>query len=612
MRSAAPRRPAAPASAARPRPSRPPRRPSPPWLAALLCLLAALPPGAGCVRYNTYYNAAKAFNQAERERQEALKLGRDVTQPTTNQKKSYERAIQKAQKVLDEYPGSGLTDDALFLMAKSYHRLGSYRMSIGKIDLLFVNYPATPFEEEALYLQALNHLYIQDVLGSNGWIERLQAKYPRSRYRAEASRVRADNAFTLQEWEAARDYCREYLAQYAEGSDRDAIGLKLGQSLFELKDWAGAAAALREVLARAPKGETEFRARLLLARALAAQGEAAAADQEIALLKPESELYSAQGEVALAEGENLLAQGKDAEAAPLLENLPPEWLKTPAVKARVADLLGRVYYRQWKLEDANKQFLDAKRSPTALSDPDGTLKLQSNLRDYLAAEQGLKNARDDSAVAYFKLTQANALLFGFDRPRLALDLYREVAASAGADSSTRARGLYGAALVLRDRLGQPDSAAAFFAVLQSDFPRTPQAFASRDTAPAGLFAFLRAQYESERRRQAAAGGDTGAGGRGEDRGAEAEGEAGSALPESARGVVAAGRAVTAAADSAAAPPSGAPLPDGAPPDQPPPGGAAPHETSPAEPPAAAPPPPPGSPAGLELHEARPDSGEGAR
>lgn len=574
-------------------PPRPPRRPSPPLLAALLSLLIALPPGAGCVRYNTYYNATKAFDQAERERQEALKLGRDVTQPTANQKKSYERAIQKAQKVLDDYPGSGLTDDALFLMAKSYHRLGSYRMSIGKIELLFVNYPATPFEEEALYLQALNHLYIQDILGSNGWIERLQAKYPRSRYRAEASRVRADNAFTLQQWEAARDFCRDYLAQYAEGSDRDAVGLKLGQSLFELKDWAGAAAALREVLARAPKGETEFRARLLLARALAAQGEAAAADQEIALLKPEAELYNAQGEVALAEGENLFAQGKDADVAPLLENIPPEWLKTPAVKARVADLLGHVYYRQWKLEDANKQFLDAKRSPTALSDPEGTLRLQSHLRDYLAAEQGLKNARSDSAVAYFKLAQANALLFGFDRPRLALDLYREVAASAGADSSTRARGVYGAALVLRDRLGQPDSAAVYFASLQRDFPRTPQAFASRDTTPGGLLSFLRAQYENEMRRRAAAGPSVLARGPVGRRGPEAGREAESAPALNTRAAAAADSAVSAAADSAASAAAG---------------GAANARPDSAASPAA----PPGSPAGVELHEARPDSGEAAR
>ena len=108
-------------------------------LLAVLLLVAL----AGCAKYNTYYNAKKAFDQAELVRTEAIRKHEDPPKPAGLQKTDYETAIQKAQKVLDEYPGHDLTDDALFLQAKAWHRLESYRMSIRKLDLLFRNFPAT-------------------------------------------------------------------------------------------------------------------------------------------------------------------------------------------------------------------------------------------------------------------------------------------------------------------------------------------------------------------------------------------------------------------------------------------------------------------------------------
>ena len=107
----------------------------------ILCLV-------GCAKYNTFYNAKKSFDSAERVREDAIRQHQDPPKPVGAQKSDYDNAIRKAQKVLDEFPGHSLTDDALFLQAKSYYRLESYRMSIRKFDLLFTNYPQTPYLEE--------------------------------------------------------------------------------------------------------------------------------------------------------------------------------------------------------------------------------------------------------------------------------------------------------------------------------------------------------------------------------------------------------------------------------------------------------------------------------
>ena len=148
-----------------------------------ILLAAGLLAVVGCAKYNTFYNAKRAFDQAEQVREEAIRNHEDPPRPTGLQKTNYDKAIQKAQKILDEYPGHSLTDDALFLQAKAWHRLEGYRMSIRKLDLLFLNFPATEYMEEALYLQGLNYLLIGALDKSQAFLEQLERRFPDSRFK---------------------------------------------------------------------------------------------------------------------------------------------------------------------------------------------------------------------------------------------------------------------------------------------------------------------------------------------------------------------------------------------------------------------------------------------
>ena len=142
------------------------------WL-VLLSLAVALALLAGCAKYNTFFNAKRHFDAAERVRETAIREHKDPTSPSGGQKSDYEKAIKKSQKLIDEYPGHSLTDDALFLQAKSYYRLESFRMSIRKFDLLFTNFPATPYMEEALYLQSLNYMMLGTLPRSQEFLDKL-------------------------------------------------------------------------------------------------------------------------------------------------------------------------------------------------------------------------------------------------------------------------------------------------------------------------------------------------------------------------------------------------------------------------------------------------------
>ncbi|MBU8871103.1 MAG: tetratricopeptide repeat protein [Gemmatimonadales bacterium] len=454
---------------------------------------------SGCAKYNTFFNAKRLFDGAEDVREEAIRLHQDPPVPSGGQKADYEGAIRKAQKLIDEYPGHDLTDDALFLQAKAYYRLQSYRMSIRKFDLLFTNFPITPFMEEALYLQSMNYLLLGSAANSQDFLGKLAKQFPGSDFQSRTLLVSGDNAFTLENWDEAAEKYREYLGQFPDSEEWDRVGLKLGECYWELEDYQGGADILQEVVEKTTSSSIGFQAGLLRAKSLVRAGSFDLAKQLLDQLSENGGLYQAEGEILLAEAEMLIAQGLVSEALSLLDNLPEDW-KTPEVTARAAAMLGPLQLERNELEEAQISFKDALMGRTLLEDEFETSRLSESLNQYLAAENSLSDAKAEK-IPRLKLLQANAMLFGFDRPGEAVGLYGEAFADTAADSSVAARALYGVVKVYRDHLANPDSVAYFGNILQDRFPDSPQAFELRTSGEGNLLAFLldrRAEEQSTR------------------------------------------------------------------------------------------------------------------
>ncbi len=460
-------------------------------LAALLLLAVA----AGCAKYNTYYNARKAFDDAEFVRKEAIRKHEDPPKPTGAQKSNYEKAIQKAQKVLDEYPGHSLSDDALFLQAKAWHRLEGYRMSIRKLDLLFLNFPATEYMEEALYLQGLNYLLIGGLDRSQEFLDQLDRRFPESKYRAETLRVSGDNSFVLEQWEEAAEAYRAYLASDRRVAEADRVALKLAECYWELDRYHEAADVLKDLGQNSESADLGFRARLLRARVHARIAEHEMAATLLAELESEAEIYNARGEVRLAQAENVLAEGREDEAVTLLESMPEDWL-TPTVKARKGEILAAIYVDRGDWEKARESIGEALRRRDDLEDPLEAQSLNETLRSFVAADQALVDAQGADAAA-LRLEKANALLFGLDRPSEAAPLYAAAAVDTAAADAVAARALYGALVTYRDHLDQPDSAAVYAALLEDRYPESPQAYEARSGGSGDLLGFLFTLREQE-------------------------------------------------------------------------------------------------------------------
>ncbi len=108
--------------------------------------------------FNAYYNASRAFSEAETEILTAERLSRGKTQPqsATPQippaaKAKLNTAIDKCSNILAFHSTSALVDDALLMIGKSFFYSGEYIKAERKFSELITRFPSSELQIEAQY-----------------------------------------------------------------------------------------------------------------------------------------------------------------------------------------------------------------------------------------------------------------------------------------------------------------------------------------------------------------------------------------------------------------------------------------------------------------------------
>jgi outer membrane protein assembly factor BamD (BamD/ComL family) len=113
----------------------------------LMVLVLAFSAGlSGCVYFNTFYNAQKAYDKAMAMRDKRLdKNPNDSVLATAEEKLKFERCITKCSKVLELYPEKKQWQSrAVFLMAEAYYQQGEWTRAIAKFDEFLRYFPDEP------------------------------------------------------------------------------------------------------------------------------------------------------------------------------------------------------------------------------------------------------------------------------------------------------------------------------------------------------------------------------------------------------------------------------------------------------------------------------------
>lgn len=123
--------------------------------------------------FNTFYNAQKAFDEAEADvmgtsspqtvvqRSERPYLAPFDVSPQTKAK--FATAIEKCSKLLQYHPDSKLVDDALLMIGKSYYYQNDLHSAQRKFNELLTSYPESDLALEAKLLLAKTHYRNNDV-----------------------------------------------------------------------------------------------------------------------------------------------------------------------------------------------------------------------------------------------------------------------------------------------------------------------------------------------------------------------------------------------------------------------------------------------------------------
>lgn len=323
----------------------------------ILLLLLVL---AGCsvgdflgAYFNTYYNAQRAFTEAETElfaAQDPKLAEKSFLPPYTvpaGAKTKFTSVIEKCSKLLQYHPESALVDDALMMIGKSYYYQNDYPPAIRKFRELIDGQPASDLVQESRLLLA-NTFYRSGARDSARAAARqiLAAEDPpaEARFRARAALLLAAIELDDKNHRAALEHYAA-AAGYADlDEDRHTAFLRAGDMHAELGEYEPAGAAYLRAGENAGTYVAEYRAALGQARMLAAMGRH---DDALALLdrllddRKYTEFFA---EMEFERGRIYRAAGETETAVEQFRYVDTAYVRTE-FSARAAYELGQLYER---------------------------------------------------------------------------------------------------------------------------------------------------------------------------------------------------------------------------------------------------------------------------
>ncbi len=434
---------------------------------------------SGCVYYNTFYNARKQYQEAERKREEAENVaatGRTSRQRVFRYRDFYMRAIRKASFVLDRHPDSKWVVDSLLLIGKAFYWRDSYGDALVKFQELQDNFPQSLLLNEALYWKGLT-------LWAAGRPEEARPVLAGVGENADP-RFSAKARLALAELEAeAGDHAAainayQQLLRGKPGGLATKIWEGIGNARFHLEQHEEALLAYRRVLKSKPKNKINYQTRLQIGRILELQGKLDEVLEEYNRILKIKSLKSYESDVHLKRANVYRLMGRldiaDQIYYEIIENNPKTEHSAEAYY-RLATVAQRVHRN---MEKAKELFANARKEKPGSDAGRAARDREKDLGKLERYQKAAAKGKKKGLKALFNV--AEMYLFNFSEPDSALATYRrayEIADSLDVELAPKA--LYAIALIYADSLKNPDAAEETFRQLIDAYPVNPYAVDAR-------------------------------------------------------------------------------------------------------------------------------------
>jgi TonB family protein len=465
--------------------------------------------GTTCVYYNTFYYAEKYFKQAEenqkkREKQaqggeeqpsypqtgprypqkgleEGYQKGYEPERRTSYNpdREIYEKAIQKASKVLTFHTKSKYVDDALYIIGKSYYSMEEYQKADRKFKELVTNFPKSKFIPKAYFYMGMSHFRLEDYGKAREALNEVLKIPKRKEFKDRASFMLAEIAFEEEDFPKAIELYQEMLSQYGSSEKAAQAQLQVGESFFHLQDYQEAAAAFKRVESRNPDTETLYRARFRRGESLYLCERLDAGLAIFRDLNENERYFHHQPEVRLrvAQGEHRL--GRQKQAMEIYEGLIESHPKSEE-SARACYELGRIYQLELlDLTKAKEMFDKCKSEKPSSEIAEEALARSAEIAKLESYREQLADSLGEATVKT-QFLLAEALLLDMGLPDSALNEYMDLM-EREPESHYAPKALYAAAYIYRELKGDTAAALALYERIAERYPSSEYALAAANS-----------------------------------------------------------------------------------------------------------------------------------
>jgi tetratricopeptide (TPR) repeat protein len=333
----------------------------PPFLLFALFLVVII---NGCSTYqsvtgyfNTYYNAQKLFNEAERELQGKTKRNADSSyfveyQPSAQTTAKFDKVIEKCSKIIQLHPQSNLVDDALLMIGKAYVYNNEYESAEKKFEEFFETFPTSTLRFEAKLWYAKAEYFLGDEQRCRELLRELVSEIEgegEDDIALEALLHEGQIHYDNHEYPQAIEVYSRAVAGAGDGYLLAFSQYYIGKCYEQLMRYSDAATAYQNVREFEPDLALRFRAILNYGRMLAAAKQYETALDTFDELRDISNKPEEKAEIDLETATTFTLMGDTAQGFEIYRLMDTTYKKT--------DALAKAYYRRAVLyEEVYKDF----------------------------------------------------------------------------------------------------------------------------------------------------------------------------------------------------------------------------------------------------------------
>ncbi len=256
--------------------------------------------------FNTYYNAQRAFTEAEDEvwvMPDTRESGRNLLIPlniSQGARTKFTAVIEKCSKLLQYHPEAGLVDDALIMIGLSYYYQGEYQKAERKFIELIEGYPESDLVLKAQVMLAFSYYKSKDAQKSAKTAQQvldLAATQGEKSVGAEAALVLGQLALDEKAYSRARTFF-EQVGDNGNTSEKRAQALmKVGEMYVLEGKYVEAEAAYERAYSLSASYLGEYRARIGVAKMLNKQQRFDEAEESLLALRSNSNYREFYGQI---------------------------------------------------------------------------------------------------------------------------------------------------------------------------------------------------------------------------------------------------------------------------------------------------------------------------